>query len=458
MEAFELILLLLAAVILSSVIDQMVPKVSSPLIQIALGLLIALFSLSPVKIVVDPEFFLILFIAPLLFYEAKKANKVSLWKNKKPVVSLAVGLVVATVLIVGFYVNWLIPSIPLAAAFALGAALGPTDAVAVSALSKETSLSPRQKSLLAGESLINDASGIVSFQFAIAAVITGTFSLIDASVSFFVSFFGGIIVGLVIAWVANFALRKARARGLESTTFHVLFELFMPFIVYLAAHFVGVSGILAVVAAGLVMGVSPRGITPSISRLNIVSDSAWQVLSFTLNGVVFVLLGAQLPTAMADTWESIQTDNLLLIGEVLFITFMLLVTRFVWILVMERLEARHLEKKAQRDNERSQDAQSKQGPLHGRHQQAPGTQEAQTAQGDRSMALGAREGSMTTGGLEGAVASSSIGQVVTLGAHAKPQVPTEEAVPSPAPNQQPPEQPHHRLSKQDLLSALVTTL
>ena len=141
LEALMLALLLLAAVLVSSVIDQLVPKISSPLIQILLGLGIALLASSQIKIELDDKLFLVLFIAPLLYDEAKNIDKASLWRNRKPVLSLAIGLVLATALVVGFAVHWLVPSISLFAAFALGAALGPTDAVAVASLSKETSIS-----------------------------------------------------------------------------------------------------------------------------------------------------------------------------------------------------------------------------------------------------------------------------------------------------------------------------
>ncbi len=335
MEAFELILLLLAAVLLSAIIDQIVPKVSSPLIQIGLGLLIALFAVSPIEINVDPELFLVLFIAPLLFYDTKRADKAALLKNIRPVVSLAIGLVIATTLIIGYSVNFLIPSVPLAAAFALGAALGPTDAVAVSSLSKEVNLNKRQSSILNGEFLINDASGIVSFQFAIAAVVTGAFSFIDAGASFVVEFLGGIAVGIILGLLANFVMRKIRAVGLESTTFHVLFEVFLPFIIFLLAEFVHTSGILAVVAAGMIISLTPREIRPSVSRTNIVSSSVWRVIDFTLNGLVFVLLGAQLPNAMSSEWESLQISNFFLIEYVFLITFILMLVRFLWVLAMD---------------------------------------------------------------------------------------------------------------------------
>lgn len=338
MQAFELVLLLLAAVLLSSVISQLVPKVSSPLIQIGLGLLIALFAVSPISVSVDPELFLVLFIAPLLFDESRRANKTALWKNRGPIFSLALGLVVATVLIVGFSINWLIPSIPLAAAFALGAALGPTDAVAVSALSEDADLTDRQKTILSGESLINDASGVVSFQFAIGAVITGTFSLAAAGITFMDSFFGGIILGIIMGLLGNLLLKKVRSWGLENTTFHVLFEVFTPFIVFLAAESLHVSGILAVVATGLMGMFAPRTMGPSASRLNIVSSSVWQVLSFTLNGIVFVLLGIQLPRAMQSSWDTIEIHNLELVGYVVLLTLLLELVRFIWIVATDRLQ------------------------------------------------------------------------------------------------------------------------
>ena len=118
-EALTLGLLLLAAVLASSLIDQIIPRVSLPLIQIAIGLLIAVVAGGDVEVTLDPELFLVMFIAPLLYDEAKHADKQALWRERKPVLSLAIGLVVATTLVIGFLLNAFVPSIPLAAAFAL---------------------------------------------------------------------------------------------------------------------------------------------------------------------------------------------------------------------------------------------------------------------------------------------------------------------------------------------------
>jgi Na+/H+ antiporter len=334
METFELILMLASAVLLSSVLEQVIPRVSLPLIQIALGVVIALFAVAPINITFNPDFFLIVFIAPLLFRDAKEADKLGLWRNRHLILSLAIGLVLGITLVIGFAVNAFIPSIPLAAAFALGAALGPTDAVAVSSLSSAVKLDRKESALLSGESLLNDASGVVAFQFAVAAAVTGSFSLVNASVSFAISFFGGIVLGLVLGWAAHFIRSKVSELGLDSNTFHVLFDVTLPFIIYLSSELLGVSGILAVVAAGLLLSsYTDRMIGPAASRLSIVSNNVWSVLAFTLNGIVFVLLGAQLPRAMQSTWDSVVIDNFVLVGYVLGLSAILVGVRFLWMLI-----------------------------------------------------------------------------------------------------------------------------
>ena len=341
MEALMLTLLMLAAVLVSSVIEQLVPKVSSPLIQIALGLAIAVVAGGQIDIIFDePDLFLVLFIAPLLYYEARSVDKTALWRNRKPVMSLAIGLVAVTALVIGVALHQMVPAISLAAAIALGAALSPTDAVAVASISKDADISERSKSILEGESLINDATGVVAFQFAIAAAVTGVFSPGEAALDFGIQFVGGLAVGFALGHFGNFLVRTVRSWGLENTTFHVLFEVFTPFIVFLAANQIGVSGILAVVAAGLSSAFARRTSGPAASRLNIVSGSTWRVLSFTLNGIVFVLLGTQLPRAMQGTWEDVHIPNDLLIAYVIALTLILIVARFTWVLAHERLHQR----------------------------------------------------------------------------------------------------------------------
>ena len=335
METFELVLILLACVILSAVLDQVVRRVSLPLAQIAIGLVAALILPAVNEVYIESELFLVLFIAPLLFNEAREANIRELWTNKGSILSLAIGLVLATVLVVGFTLNWIVPSIPLAAAFALAAALGPTDAAAVGALGSQVNLSRRQSTLLSGESLINDASGVVSFQFAIAAVTTGAFSASEAGRTFLVLFVGGIVAGLLFGFIATATSRILRRSGVENTTVHVLYEVFTPFIVFLLAEALDVSGILAVVAAGLVMSDrSPRLISTDLARQSMVSNSFWEVIVFLINGVIFVMLGMQLPQAVSPTFNG-DFSFFELVGLVVGITFLVVLCRFLWIAAME---------------------------------------------------------------------------------------------------------------------------
>ena len=335
MELFELVLILLACIIASSVLGQVLSRVALPLVQIAVGLVVALLFPSLGEVHVESELFLVLFIAPLLFNEAFESDARQLWRNKGSILSLAIALVLATVLVMGFMLHAIVPSIPLAVAFACAAALGPTDAAAVSALGSTVSLSDRQKALLSGEALINDASGVVSFQFAIAAAVTGAFSLADASATFAVLFFGGIAVGLVMGFVARVSIDIVHKRGFENTTVRVLYEAFAPFIVFLAAESMHVSGILAVVAAGLVMArPRPRLASTADAHHRMVASSVWEVIVFLINGVIFVMLGMQLPICI----RPILNDGMsfaLLIGLIALMTLVIVGMRFAWLAVME---------------------------------------------------------------------------------------------------------------------------
>ena len=336
MAVFELILCIIAAVVLSSFLSRFIPKVSTPLVQIALGALASQLPFFP-DVPLSPELFMVLFIAPLLYLEAHEIDKSELLKSVKLSLSLAIGLAIATMVAVGFALHAVWPAIPLAAALALGAALGPTDAVAVSSLGKEAALTQRQTSVLKGESLFNDASGIVGFQFAIAAAVSGVFEVGESAMQFVASFFGGAFFGIVVGMVADVVFETMRSLGWETMTTRILMELFLPFILYLGAEAVHVSGILSVVAAGLIIRFDRTGIGPNVARTNIVSSSVWGVLSFSLNGTVFILLGMLLPTAMTASWDDPRVSNWLLLTAILVVSAVVIVMRFLWISLMLRL-------------------------------------------------------------------------------------------------------------------------
>ena len=331
-----LILCILGAVLLSSFLSRFLPRISTPLVQIVLGLIASQMPFFP-DVQLDPELFLVLFIAPLLYLEAHEINKSQLLKSLKLSLSLAIGLAIFTMVVVGFSLHTLWPMFPLAAALALGAALGPTDAVAVSSLSHEATLTQRQIGVLKGESLFNDASGIVGFQFAIAAAVTGQFRVGEAAWEFLITFFGGAVFGCIVGVLANWVFESSRQLGWVTTTTRILMELFLPFLLYLGAEAVHVSGILSVVAAGLVIRFDRTGIGPNVARTNIVASSVWSVLSFSLNGAVFILLGMLLPGAMRASWDNPMVSNYTLLAVILCVSTLIVGLRFLWVSGMLRL-------------------------------------------------------------------------------------------------------------------------
>ena len=334
METFEFVLIVLTCVVASSVIDKFV-NVSIPVIQVIIGLLVALILPSVQEVHLESELFMLLFIAPLLFNETRETNIRALLLNLNSILSLAIALVVVSVLSVGYALHLMVPSIPLAAAFALASALGPTDAATVTALKSNIHLTHRQEMLLSGESLINDASGVVAFQFSVAAAVTGTFSLIDAAGSFTVLFVGGVAMGIVIGFVFSSINTMLGRLGYVDTVANVLYEVLTPFLVYLLAETFHVSGILAVVAAGLVIAL-PRGQSNKtlFAKQKLVSDSTWKVISFLINGTIFVFLGMQLPLAVLPGTNG-GLNILQILGIVIAITLFMHAVRFAWLYALE---------------------------------------------------------------------------------------------------------------------------
>ncbi|WP_058302829.1 Na+/H+ antiporter [Gorillibacterium timonense] len=332
METFLLVLVLLILIALSHLIERFLPFLPVPLIQIGLGVLLALLPLN-IHVELEPELFFVLFIAPLLFNDGRRTPRQELWQLRAPILLLALGLVFITVVAGGYAIHALIPSIPLAAAFALAAILSPTDAVAVGSMSGRVHLPKRIHRILEGEALMNDASGLVAFKFAVAAAVTGTFSLPKAALSFVLIAVGGLLVGAVVAFLIIRLGAWVRRLGMEDVTIHVLLQLVAPFVIYLVAEEIGVSGILAVVAAGVVYAVKKDRATSPDYKLQLVSASTWSVLLFILNGLVFLLLGLMVPDVMEVIYRNEAISNWQVVGYVLIITAMLMGIRFLWILL-----------------------------------------------------------------------------------------------------------------------------
>ncbi|MCI0129979.1 MULTISPECIES: sodium:proton antiporter [Enterococcaceae] len=337
MQLFEGILVMLSMVLISNIMSRFFPNIAIPLIQVVLGFGIALLSFVH-SFELESELFMLVFLAPLLFNEGQMVDKKALWKEKKAVLTLSILLVFITVGILGYVIHLLVPLAPWAACFALSAALAPTDAVAVGALAEKVKIPHRMLHTLEGESLINDASGLVSFQFASAALLTGVFSLVDAEVSFVLISLGGVLIGVVSGLLGLWFIRWMKSLGIENNVSYILFELLLPFIVFLMAETLGVNGILAVVSAGLIYSWNYKKINPEVAQLNILSKSTWSIYSFSLNGLVFVLLGTQLPDLAHYVWKTNQINNWTILGYVLIVTTVLLGIRFLCVLVCNNFD------------------------------------------------------------------------------------------------------------------------
>jgi len=228
-------LLLLLGVVLSGSITRALPiPVPLPLVQIALGF--AITAVADLGVELKPDIFFLLFLPPLLFLDGWRIPKEGLLKDKGAILELAFGLVVFTVLGLGLFINWMIPAIPLAVAFAIAAILSPTDPIAVSAIAARVPIPKRLMHILEGESLLNDASGLVCMRFAVAAALTGSFSLVEAAGTFVWLAVGGIAIGVAVPRGVTTAKNWLSHRLGEETGSQVLISLLIPFAAYLAAE------------------------------------------------------------------------------------------------------------------------------------------------------------------------------------------------------------------------------
>ncbi|AIQ41058.1 Na+/H+ antiporter [Paenibacillus sp. FSL R5-0912] len=339
METFLAVLLMLGLIAVSNIVNRFIPFVPVPLIQIGLGIITALVP-TGIHMSFEPELFFVLFIAPLLFNDGRRTPRDELWNLRAPILLLALGLVFVTVFVAGYAINWMIPSIPLAASFALAAILSPTDAVAVSALAGRVHLPKSIHRILEGESLMNDASGLVAFKFAIAAMVTGVFSFPKASLSFVMIAAGGLLLGAVLSFLLIRLSVFIRRFGMEDVTIHVLLQILTPFIIYLISEEIGVSGILAVVAGGVMFAIEKdRAVSPQY-KLQLVSASTWSVLLLVLNGLVFLILGVSVPDVVEVIYRDQRLNNFMVAGYAMAITALLIALRFLWVYAYSLWESR----------------------------------------------------------------------------------------------------------------------
>ncbi|MCJ2017784.1 Na+/H+ antiporter [Methylobacterium sp. E-065] len=328
MESVTVVLALLLSVLVSGALGRLLP-LPLPLIQIVIGVALALGPLPSTSL--DPEIFFLVFLPPLLFLDGWRIPKRDLFRDGKAVLALALGLVVLTVLGIGTLIHGMIPGIPLAVAFALAAVLSPTDPIAVSSVAAQAPVPRRLMHILEGEALLNDATGLVCLRFAIAAALTGTFSLPEAATTFVWLALGGVGIGALTTFVLMGAQDLLRRRTGEDPGLQILFSLLTPFGAYLAAEHVHASGILAAVAAGIAMTyVEIQGRSLGTTRVR--RTAVWDTVALAANGAIFVLLGEQLPEVFGHAVKQADVQGAgRLVAWILIITAGLMAIRFVWV-------------------------------------------------------------------------------------------------------------------------------
>ena len=262
-------------------------NVPYPVLLVVGGLAIGFVPRLP-TVALHHEVVFLLFLPPILFYAALLTSWRDFRANLRPISLLATGLVLLTTCAVAVVARWLVPGMPWAAAFVLGAIVSPPDAVAATAVTQRLRVPKRVITILEGESLVNDASALVAYRVAVFAVVTGGFSLTGAAGQFFVAAVGGIAVGLAAGMIAAWIHPRVRDPSVET-----MFNLLTPYLAYLPAEWLHLSSVLSVVTCGLYM--ARRFDQVTTARLRLRAFAAWDTLIFLVNGLVFILIGLQLP-------------------------------------------------------------------------------------------------------------------------------------------------------------------
>lgn len=321
MNNFEtLILLMFAAILLIGVSQKL--RIPYPVALVIGGAAIG-FIPGVRPILFDPSLILTIVLPPLLYYAAFWTSYREFRHNLKDIFSLALGLVIITTFLIGSLFHWLFPEIPVALAFVFGAIVSPPDAVAATTILKRFAINTRLLSVLEGESLINDASAIILYKLAITSLLMGSFSLGDATADFFKVSTGGILVGVMI----GFLIQTFTRRFLDPVV-GVVFSFVNPYLTYILAEKIGVSGVLAVVVNGLIG--SYLIIKHQTPLRRVLGYTSWDIFNILLNCFVFILIGSQLRTLT----ENMTTSQMILYTQYGFlITFVMIIIRTLWVFI-----------------------------------------------------------------------------------------------------------------------------
>jgi monovalent cation/hydrogen antiporter len=291
-----------------------------PIVLVLSGIIISLIpGLHAISL--DPEIIFLIFLPPLLYEASWNTNWYNLKSYKRPILLAAFGLVFFTTFMVGMIAHAFIPGMSWPQGLLLGAIISPTDAVAATSITKGLPLAPRIISILEGESLANDASGLIIYKYAIAAVMAGNFVLWEAGLNFLWVIAGGVGIGLLIGYIAYLISKRIFDSVIQTSVTFII-----PFTSYLLAEYFQVSGVLAVVSTGLFLSYHAESIFTHQTR--IATYAVWDVIVFILNGLIFILIGLQLKSIVAGM-EMYTTRDLIFYG--ILISAVVIIARFVFV-------------------------------------------------------------------------------------------------------------------------------
>ncbi|PZR17208.1 MAG: Na+/H+ antiporter [Flavobacterium psychrophilum] len=325
MENYTVVLFILALMIgLSAIADKI--KLPYPIILISAGIAIGFIPALP-KVELNPEIIFLLFLPPLLYDASFNISFRQFRINMNTISTLAIWLVFITVVGIAVIARYFIPGMSWPLGFVLGAILSATDAVAAMSITKGLGISHKTNTILEGESLINDASALVAYRFAVAAVTGATFVFWKASLQFLLLLGGGLLIGLLMGKILAFIIQKVK----DDAIIVISFMLIMPFVTYLIAEEVHVSGVIAVVTLGVVISRFSNKIFPDALKNQ--SRSIWDIIIFLLNGLIFILIGLQFPYILGNIDESMVLPY---IGYAFLITVTMLAIRTVRMLMQQK--------------------------------------------------------------------------------------------------------------------------
>ncbi|ULQ54599.1 Na+/H+ antiporter [Flavihumibacter fluvii] len=320
MENITIIILLLFGIAFIGILSNKY-KFPFPIALVLCGVVISLIPGLPV-VELSPEVVFIIFLPPLLYAAAWNTSWHDFKANIRPIGLAAIGLVLFTTALVAVAAHVIIPGLDWPTAFLIGAIVSPPDAVAATSVTKGLGLHPRIIAILEGESLVNDASGLVAYKYALAAITAGNFVLWKAGLNFLVIAAAGIAIGLVLGYIMYLIHKKFVCDPIVEVTLTFL----TPFAGYLLAEHFHFSGVLAVVTTGLYLSYQSSVMFTHQSR--IMAYAVWDVVIYILNGLIFILIGLQLRNVMAGIRTDYSVQELLLYGIV--ISLVVIFVRFIW--------------------------------------------------------------------------------------------------------------------------------